>query len=172
MKVLQRKGGKNHPVVWALLSQSCSLLFIFVHMRIKTDLIEKVRSTKINYCNFMVSLSILKQLYFIIFICLLLILWILNFCSIFVTICTFAQFWGTFNEEKYWFIRSKLPVFSAMNLLKQVTLLVFWKYLEWTRFSRTNFFNVAQRTREDVKYFKGELYSFFCNYLEYHLVSW
>ena len=61
-----------------------------------------------------------------------------------------------------------------MNLLKQVTLLFFWKSLEWTRFLRTNFLmymTLAQRTREDVKYFKVKLYIFFSNYLEYYLVS-
>ena len=77
-----KKKRKNHSVVWALLPQNCSLLFIFVHLWMKTDLIEKARSGKINYCSFMVSLSLLKQLYFIIFVCLLLILWILNSCSI------------------------------------------------------------------------------------------
>ena len=30
----------------------------------------------------------------------------------------------------------------------------------------------AQKTREDVKYFKDKLYIFFFNYLEYHLASW
>ena len=102
MKVLHRKWRKNHhSVVWALLPQNCSLLFIFVHLWMKADLIEKARSRKINYCSFMVSLSLLKQLYFTIFVYLLLILWILNCSSIFVTMCTFAQFWCTFNKEKY-----------------------------------------------------------------------
>ena len=101
MKVLQRNWRKNHSVVWAVLPQNCSLLFIFVHLWMKTDLFEKARSGKINFCSFMVSLSLLKQLYFTIFVCLLLILWILNCCIIFVTMCTFAQFWCTFNKEKY-----------------------------------------------------------------------
>ena len=34
------------------------------------------------------------------------------------------------------------------------------------------YMTLAQRTREDVKYFEVKLYIFFCNYLEYHLVSW
>ena len=101
LKVLQKKGRKNHSVVWAVLPQNCSLLFIFVHLWMKTDLIEKERSRKINCCSFMVSLLLLNQLYYTIFVCLLLILWILNSCSIFVTMCTFAQFWGMFNKEKY-----------------------------------------------------------------------
>ena len=146
MKVLQRKGRKNYSVVWALLPQNCSLLFIFVHLWMKTDLIKKARSRKINYCSFMVSLSLLKQLYFTVFVCLLLILWILNSCSIFITMCTFAQFWATFNKEKYrinsfaqniWIIN-----FQCNEFIETKYTALFWKSLEWTRFLRTSFFSV------------------------------
>ena len=61
-----------------------------------------------------------------------------------------------------------------MNLLKQLTPLFLWKSLEWTRFLRINFstyMTLAQRTREDVKYFKVQLFIFFSNYLDYYLVS-
>ena len=72
-------------------------------------------------------------------------------------------------------------VFSAVfirftiQLLKQVTLL-FFASLRSEQDSYAPIFSmyvtVAQRTREDVKYFRGKLYSFLCNYLEYHLLSW
>ena len=59
--------------------------------------------------------------------------------------------------------------------LPQVTLLLF-ESLRSEQDSYAPIFSmhvtVAQRTREDVKYFRGKLYSFFCNYLEYHLLSW
>ena len=99
LKVLQRKWRKNHSV-WTPVPQNCSLLFIFLYLWMKTNLIEKTRSTNIDYCSFMVLLSLLKQLYFIIFVWLLLVLKILNSCSIFVRVCTFGQFWGTFHKEK------------------------------------------------------------------------
>ena len=64
---------------------------------------------------------------------------------------------------------------TLLQLLKQVTLL-FFESLRSEQDSYAPIFSmyvtVAQRTREDVKYFRGELYSFFCNYLEYHLLSW
>ena len=57
---------------------------------------------------------------------------------------------------------------------KQVTLL-FFESLRSEQDSYAPIFSmyvtVAQRTREDVKYFRGKLYSFFCNYLEYDLLS-
>ena len=62
---------------------------------------------------------------------------------------------------------------TLLQLLKQVTLL-FFESLRSEQDSYAPIFSmyvtVAQRTREDVKYFRGELYSFFCNYLEYHLL--
>ena len=64
---------------------------------------------------------------------------------------------------------------TLLQLLKQVTLL-FFESLRSEQDSYAPIFSmyvtVAQRTREDVKYFRGELYSFFCNYLEYHLLPW
>ena len=63
---------------------------------------------------------------------------------------------------------------TLLQLLKQVTLL-FFESLRSEQDSYAPIFSmyvtVAQRFREDVKYFRGELYSFFCNYLEYHLLS-
>lgn len=58
---------------------------------------------------------------------------------------------------------------TLLQLLKQVTLL-FFESLRSEQDSYAPIFSmyvtVAQRTREDVKYFRGKLYSFFCNYLE------
>ena len=63
---------------------------------------------------------------------------------------------------------------TLLQLLKQVTLL-FFESLRSEQDSYAPIFSmyvtVAQRTREDVKYFRGKLYSFFCNYLEYDLLS-
>ena len=73
LKVLQRKGRKNHSL-WDPVPQSCSFLFMFVHLLMKTNLIEKTRSTNIDYCSFMVLLWLLKLLYFITFLWLFLIL--------------------------------------------------------------------------------------------------
>ena len=66
----------------------------------------------------------------------------------------------------------ELPIFSAMNLLKQATLLLFfespWSEKDSCAPIFSMYMTLAQRTREDVKYFKVKFYIFFCNYL----VSW
>ena len=62
-----------------------------------------------------------------------------------------------------------------MNLLKQATLLSFfespWNEQDSSAPIFSMYMTLAQKTREDVKYFKNKLYLFFCNYLEYHLAS-
>ena len=104
--------------------------------------------------------KLITEFYGFTFVCLLLILWILNSYSIFVTMCTFAQFWGTFNKEKY-----------RINSFAQNIWITNFQSNEFIE-TRFHCMTLAQRTRKDVKYFKVKLYIFFCNYLEYHLVSW
>ena len=104
-KLWKFEGFTKEERIIQLLELSChktAQFYLFLYIcEWKQILLKKVKSMRINYYRFIVSLSLLKQLYFTIFVCLLLILWILNSCSIFVTMCTFAQFWGTFNKEKY-----------------------------------------------------------------------
>ena len=127
----------------------------------------------------MVSLSLCKQR-FIIFVWLVFILQILNSCSIFVTVCTFAQFWGMFHEENYrinLFVQNIwIANFQCNEFVETSCTSLFFESFWSEQDSCTPIFSVymtlAQRTREDVKYFKVKLYIFFCNYLEYHLVSW
>ena len=141
-----------------------------------TNLIQKSKSTNIDYFSFRVSLLFFEAALFYHF-CLL----DFDFSYVEVSqhfgnsICLCPVLGVTFHEEIYRinsFAQNifELLIFSAMNLLKPATLLFFWKSVEWTQFFQC--MTLAQRTRKDVKHFKVKLHIFICNYLEYYFVSW
>ena len=87
--------------------------------------------------------------------------------------------WGTFHQEKYQinsFVQDNWIADFQCNEFGWNKLHCFFESSWSEQDSYTPIFSmymtVARRTQEDNKYFKGKLYSFFCNYLEYHLVSW
>ena len=134
---------RENSSVWALLLQNCSFFIIFPHLRTMINLIEKSKSTNIDYCSFRVSLLIFEAALFYQF-CLL------DFDFSYVEV---SQHFGnntylrpilgvTFHEEIYWinsFTQNifELLIFSAMNLLKPAILLFFEN--PW---SKLNFFSV------------------------------
>ena len=115
---------RENSSVWALLLQNCSFFLIFLHLRTMTNLSQRTLITVVLGFHF----YFLKQLYFIIFVCLILIFRMLKSRSILVIVSTFIQFLGNVP---------RMLIFSAMNLLKQATLLYFEN--PW---SELNFFSV------------------------------
>ena len=102
----------------------------------------------------------------------------MNSCSIFVTVCTSILGYVPVRKISNKFIRSRHLncQFSVQcicwNNLHRSFFESPWSEQDSYALIFSMYATVAQRTREDVNYFKGKLYSFFCNYLEYHLVSW
>ena len=91
-----------------------------------------------------------------------------------------AQFWGTFHEGKYRinsFVQNIWTANFHCNEFVETSYTTLFFESPWNEQDSSApifsmYMTLAQKTREDVKYFKNKLYLFFCNYLEYHLASW